>query len=386
MALPFIPVSPEQAAINIARKMEFVREGIMDRGEYLADQTVLERVAWEPYGHGQRLTVIPLPSSTPSPCECDGTPSPANCNRVANDPPDDAALTTNDNSDPSPEPVDVPASPPVPAVLMIVTQLVPGMSWLYPDGCWTGPTRFVDNFTNLKLLCTGGPPTHPRFVNDYATLIANLNSIMDRIKDSSNGRNTIVSGPANYIRVRHRLFVEYEDADSADPAGEFLQRLSLNRSLKLPVDAAYTRVWPTSTTTAAEALASAAETHRVEPLPAYDLNGVLMEPQYYTRRLDGATVVLHFELSHHPICKSREGAPVDTFSARVVQIRVILPPTGASPATPRKKKLLPQDDYFVHSLPPSVAGMMTRMTRRMDSHEKSSGMQSFASSSSSGSS
>ena len=83
----------------------------------------------------------------------------------------------------------------------------------------------------------------------------------------------------------------------------------------------------------------------MEPLLAYDLNGVLIEPQYYMKRLDGATVILRFELSHHLICKQGK-PPVDTFSARVVQIRVILPPPGAAPATPRKKRVLPRDNYF----------------------------------------
>lgn len=112
------------------------------------------------------------------------------------------------------------------------------------------------------------------------------------------------------------------------------------------LDVAYTRSWPTSTPEAAEALAAAAETHQVHPLPAYDQNGVLLEPQYYGRRLDGATVVARFELTHYLIRKGKDGRAVDTFSARIVQLRVILPPPGACPATPRKKKVLPHDTYF----------------------------------------
>lgn len=119
-----------------------------------------------------------------------------------------------------------------------------------------------------------------------------------------------------------------------------------DRQLRWLLDVAYTRAWPTSTPEAAEALEVAAETHRVKPLPAYDLNGVLIEPQYYTKRLDGATVILRFELTHHLIGRGKEKPPVDTFSARVVQIRIILPPPGAAPATPQKKKLLPHDTYF----------------------------------------
>ena len=109
---------------------------------------------------------------------------------------------------------------------------------------------------------------------------------------------------------------------------------------------AYTRAWPTSTPKAAEALAAAAETHQVHPLPGYDQNGVLLEPLYYVKRLEGATVIARFELTHYLIRKGKDKRAVDTFSARVVQLRVILPPPGASPATPRKRKVLMTDMYF----------------------------------------
>lgn len=114
----------------------------------------------------------------------------------------------------------------------------------------------------------------------------------------------------------------------------------------MSLDVAYTRAWPTLTPKAAEALAAAAETHSINPLPTYDQNAVLVELQYYTRRLDGATVILRFELTHYLIRKGKDEPAVDTFSAHVVQVRIILPPAGASPATPRKKKLLPHDMYF----------------------------------------
>lgn len=132
-----------------------------------------------------------------------------------------------------------------------------------------------------------------------------------------------------------------------DPAGKSLKVPSSTvHSCCLLADVAYTRAWPTSTPEAAEALAVAAETHSINPLPAYDQNGVLIEPQYYMKRLDGATVILRFELTHYLIRKGKDKQAVDTFSARVVQIRVILPPPGACPATPRKKKVLMHDDYF----------------------------------------
>ena len=203
MALPFIPVSPKQVAINIANKMAFVRQGLMSRGEYLADPAILDRVGWEPHGRGQRLALLPCPSTLSRlPTPVPDSPDAVAANALDNPPP-----IPNSAPDTSPQLDDIPpADPPAPAVLAIVTQLVPGQSWFYPDGRWTGPVGFLKNFADIKLLCTGGAASHPRFVNDYSTAIANLDSIMGRIEDSHNERNTVISGPGNYIRARHQLF------------------------------------------------------------------------------------------------------------------------------------------------------------------------------------
>lgn len=107
-----------------------------------------------------------------------------------------------------------------------------------------------------------------------------------------------------------------------------------------------TSEWPTSNPDAEEALAKLVPSHCVNPLPAYDQNGILLEPSLYTCRLDGATVIIRFNLSHHLI-RGKEGErSVDAFSARVVQIRIVRPPPTALPVTPRRRKLLPTDDYF----------------------------------------
>lgn len=213
MALPFTPVPAEQVARNIANKMAFVRDGLMERGEYLADAAILEKVAWEPHGSGHVL-VISHPPLVPGVQEA--TPPPDRDGRTIADPLEatppsegvaDSLEATSVPPAGSPEPTaTMPAVPPTPATLSIVTQLVPGQSWLYPDGRWTGKTTYVRRFTDLKLLCTGGAATHPRFSNDHATAIANLNAIMGQVGDARNQRNSIVSGPANHVRVRHALF------------------------------------------------------------------------------------------------------------------------------------------------------------------------------------
>lgn len=142
---------------------------------------------------------------------------------------------------------------------------------------------------------------------------------------------------------------EYENADDADPNGNTLASFAFRISVNMiHLDIATTRAWPTTMPEAAEALASVSDTHVVCPLPAYDQNGILIEPRWYVHRLEGATVVLRFELNHYVIRNKRDkgGPPTDAFSARIVQLRVVIPPPAASPVTPRKRKVLPSDSYF----------------------------------------
>ena len=142
MSVPFIPVTPKQAARNIARKMGFVRQDLMAKGEYLANPTITERVAWEPHGSGHRLVVLPHPS--PSSRTREETPYPDNPAAASPNPFDIASSPSNNDPNASPKPADdtptdplvddVPADPPAPAILAIVTQLVPGQSCISKQG------------------------------------------------------------------------------------------------------------------------------------------------------------------------------------------------------------------------------------------------------------
>lgn len=73
------------------------------------------------------------------------------------------------------------------------------------------------------------------------------------------------------------------------------------------------------------------KTHRVVPLPAYDMHGELIEPKSYVTRLVGALVQVHFTMSHIPIATTR----TDRFMADIVSVRVLAPPPP-KPVTPRK--------------------------------------------------
>ena len=98
-----------------------------------------------------------LPSHSPG--DREGTPFPSNS--------DAAAIVLSDSPSPTPDnhsdvpAADIPVNPLEPGVLTMVVQLVPGQLRLYPNGRWTGPTKYVQHSTDVKLLCTAGRPVHP---------------------------------------------------------------------------------------------------------------------------------------------------------------------------------------------------------------------------------
>jgi len=194
--LGVIPPSPAEIAERLAIKMGLVREALISKGEFLADPSIPGRVEWVPCGPGHRLTVksedsLALDATDPPPSPVDGATSARSSS---------GQLPTPDTT-PTPSP-----APAVPATLAMVVQIVPGKSWLFPDGKWTGPTQFVRQFSDVKLLCTGTAPSHPRFHDDYATSVANLKAIMANIRTKGNPTTGVLSGLDQDIRVRHSLF------------------------------------------------------------------------------------------------------------------------------------------------------------------------------------
>ena len=197
-----IPPSPAEIAERLATKMGLVRQTLMSKGEYLSDPAMCGRVHWVPFGHGHMLAL----KSEDSPALDDAVPplSPTDC--VASTPPNCMAGAANTQL-PTPDTTPTPSPTPVTAaVLAMVVQVVPGQSWLYPDGKWTGTTTFVKQFADVKLLCTGTAPEHMRFHNDYATSLASLKSIMAEMRTAGYPISSVLSGPDQNIKVRHTLF------------------------------------------------------------------------------------------------------------------------------------------------------------------------------------
>jgi hypothetical protein len=75
-----------------------------------------------------------------------------------------------------------------------------------------------------------------------------------------------------------------------------------------------------------EALQVIAAMHRVVPVPAYNLEGILIPLQSYCKRLQGAIVELHFTLTHWSIGGKPGQEKVDQFTADLYSMCMLLPP------------------------------------------------------------
>jgi hypothetical protein len=83
-------------------------------------------------------------------------------------------------------------------------------------------------------------------------------------------------------------------------------------------------------------------THRVIPLPAYDINGDLIKPHNYKTALTGALVRVNFALSHWYFSSQKDGTS-NIFVADATGIRILVdPPTTTTPSKRKTSKKDPE--------------------------------------------
>ena len=88
--------------------------------------------------------------------------------------------------------------------------------------------------------------------------------------------------------------------------------------------------WPCLHDAGRDAIQEMIESHRVIPIPAYDVTSKLIIPAQYPRTLKDAVVIVHFSLKHWAIDS------VDTYVADIVNMRVVIPPIVSEINSPRK--------------------------------------------------
>ncbi|KAF6761055.1 hypothetical protein DFP72DRAFT_1089695 [Ephemerocybe angulata] len=107
-----------------------------------------------------------------------------------------------------------------------------------------------------------------------------------------------------------------------------------------------TTTWPAPT----GELDSLKETHRLNPVPFFDIDNAPMDPAGLLTHLVGAVVEVSFTLHHFAMKDSSGKATSDTFTARLVQLRV-LRKAAAQPASPYHNSLRTGSPYIPPASP-----------------------------------
>ncbi|KAJ6607917.1 hypothetical protein B0H10DRAFT_537534 [Mycena sp. CBHHK59/15] len=211
-----------------------------------------------------------------------------------------------------------------PATLAFVGLISPENFWLTPCRYWKGPTKFTKTFADLKLDCHMVVPKESVFAGDFPKVLENLRWLMAATETEGNQKKGILDEkPASSIKARHVVF---EKLSGGEEAPDF----------KLGD-------WPVKSDAARKALAGMEKTHSVNVLLAYDANGGLIQPAQYRDALRGAVVRAAISLSHWNFAPNAlepsTATGVDTYTANIESLRVLIPPKAEGPSSPRKRRV-----------------------------------------------
>ncbi|KAG2095412.1 hypothetical protein BD769DRAFT_1678335 [Suillus cothurnatus] len=280
-----------------------IQERLLGSGLYIGDHMVRENVQWSRIGKANRLIVKPN-------------------------------FDALDHASPSPE------SGPEMAVLSSVVQISSSDYYLTADGGYRGASSFLPEFASVKPSCTNERPDIEPFKTDFNVVKDNIKWLQDVA--TTDGfvlkRGLVPPYTDNFrFKVRHVLFEPLQCGEASTDDAEDGEE---NSDKVDDLDGIFLiKNWPTFNDAAKGGLENIKKTHRVVPIPAYNMKGNLIDPRQYRRALEGATVELHFTLTHWSFpAKADQPASmgVDTYTGDIVMIRVISPPIY-TPGTPSKR-------------------------------------------------
>ncbi|KAG1816360.1 uncharacterized protein BJ212DRAFT_1299650 [Suillus subaureus] len=278
---------------------------LLASGLYLGDHMFRENVQWSCIGKANRLIVKPN-----------------------SDAPDDAS--------PSPE------SGPDMAVLSSVIQISSGDYYLTADGGYRGASSFWPEFATVKPSCANEWPDIDPFKTNFNVVKENIKWLQDiATTDSFVLKRGLVPPYTDNFHFKSLQCGEagFDDSEDAVDSTEDTEE----NSAKADLDGIFLiENWLAFNDAAKGGLEEIKKTHRVVPILAYDMKGNLIDPQQYHCALEGATVELHFTLTHWSFT-ARKDQPatmgVDTYTGDIVMIRIIAPPIY-TPGTPSKRTVL----------------------------------------------
>ncbi|KIN98993.1 hypothetical protein M404DRAFT_156312 [Pisolithus tinctorius Marx 270] len=227
----------------------------------------------------------------------------------------------------------------------IVEMILSGIFEIDRQGFFMGPEggffpsnafnkEFVDTKLSCNLIAVRRDSVYGASRHDFPAVVANLRAL-EKLIPSRKGE-TVLSCVREArgqvcIRLNHTLFVTNlqtknmnTDPETAVDDGGLRLMLTLSTEMR-------TTDWPVQERLKG-ALARAAETHNISPLPVFDLHGESIDPSDYTRKLSGAIVRARFALMHYSI-----GGDKKSVFMAVVRDMVVLREPVAAPVNPLKR-------------------------------------------------
>ncbi|KIO08664.1 hypothetical protein M404DRAFT_133027 [Pisolithus tinctorius Marx 270] len=207
-----------------------------------------------------------------------------------------------------------------------------------PEGGFFPSNAYNKEFVDMKLSCNliavQRNSIYGASQQDFPAIMASLWAL-EKLIPLRKGETVLSCVRENRgqacIRLNHMLFIHNSETNlqpkNTDTDPETAVDDGEMKSLAWKLDA---DVWPVQERLRG-ALAQAAETHVISPLPVFDLDGESIDPSDYICKLSGAIVCVHFALVHYSI-----GSDKKSVFMAVVHDMVILRELVAAPVNPLK--------------------------------------------------
>jgi len=218
-----------------------------------------------------------------------------------------------------------PGSPTLSAIVLLTEEDF----WLSSDGYWEDPTPSSPSFADVTISCTGAAPPPKDILADFGNVVENINVLVGRMRTRERNMkhvrvlSAITLSPK--VKFQHNLFKK-RHLPSPETVGENEVQNVYAEADDQALDIS-TAHWPTNSRASAAALYDIRGTHRIRPLPAFDINGQVVQPGNYRQLLAGAVVQIKFTLMHRAISSSPETPGFDKFRASIIGINVLQSPT-----------------------------------------------------------
>lgn len=213
---------------------------------------------------------------------------------------------------------------------------------------WDKNDRFTKKLKDLKLSALADPPEPAVFKSsgDFEHFMSNMlklveskrtpgwtavNGIFDK---ELTGENLNVDANLR-VKFKHHPWEPKPKSDPTNDNGEVPEEDAIPFEFTL-------EGWPRDNDDITKELEEMKNTHRANPIPAFDTDGQLIRPCDYEAQLREALVVVRFTLSHWSIGKPKDQPAkpeTDSYSADVVNISVLIPPPPRAAGSPPRTKL-----------------------------------------------